>query len=66
MKYVKNLTFTEHPNYDYLKKLFVDFLKVHNHTIDNNFDWYKIVSSLDELDDDYRILPTMPNSNNSD
>ena len=52
LKYVKNLTFTEQPNYDSLKKMFVYFLKAHKENIDNNFDWYKVVQNLDELDDD--------------
>lgn len=39
--------------------MFVDFLKAHKVNIDNNFDWYKVVKNLDELDDDNQFISTL-------
>jgi len=39
LKYVKDLSFEENPNYDNLRKLFKDLLNKMGEVNDHNFDW---------------------------
>lgn len=39
MKHVRSLEFTEKPNYEYLKNLFLDLMKSHKYMYDLVFDW---------------------------
>ena len=41
-RYVKKLGFTEEPNYNYMKQLFLSILKKNRLNNDNNFSWIKV------------------------
>ena len=39
MEYCRNLQFEEKPDYNYLRKLFKNLLKIKKQKLDNKFDW---------------------------
>jgi hypothetical protein len=56
LDYVKNLNFTEQPNYSNLKKLFTDLFKKMDYKRDYEYDWILITDQYKRLPPDFYKL----------
>ena len=48
IKYCRNLSFTQDPDYNYLKVLLMNLYKLHGFPVDNKYDW---------MENEYQELP---------